>query len=84
MGSSQYSRYTSAGKDGRPWVAQATDKAAQHHRNTIHTTTFSSFVLFFDLEEHENLKIKLKNNSRAIFFAETRIPQNEDTKTILN
>ena len=33
----QYPRYTSAVKDGRPWVAQATEKAAKHHRNTTGT-----------------------------------------------
>ena len=33
----QYPRYTSAVKDGRPWVAQATDKAAKHHRNATGT-----------------------------------------------
>ena len=34
---SQYPRYTCAVKDGRPWVAQATDKAAKHNRNTAGT-----------------------------------------------
>ena len=42
VGPGQYPRYTSAVKDGRPWVAQATDKAAKHHRNTTHTKTFTS------------------------------------------
>ena len=37
MGLGQYPRYTSAVKDGRPWVAQAADKAAKHHMNTTGT-----------------------------------------------
>ena len=34
VGPGQYPRYNSAVKEGRPWVAQATDKAARHHKNT--------------------------------------------------
>ena len=26
-------------KDGKPWLAQATDKAAKHHSNTTHTSS---------------------------------------------
>ena len=37
MGPGQYPRYTIAVKDGRPWVAQATDKAAKQQRNTTGT-----------------------------------------------
>ena len=45
VGPGQYPRYTSAVKDGRPWVAQATHKAAKHHKNTIYTKTFSTIFL---------------------------------------
>ena len=37
VGSGQYPRYTSAVKDGRPWEAHATDKAAKRHMNTTGT-----------------------------------------------
>ena len=37
VGPGQYPRYTSAVKDGRPWVAQATDKAAKHRMTTTGT-----------------------------------------------
>ena len=43
VGPGQYPRYTSAVKDGRPCVAQATDKAARHHRNT----TYLNFLIIF-------------------------------------
>ena len=58
VGPGEYPRYTSAVKDGTPWVAQATHKAAKHHRittgtrstaklshqNMIHTSVDSSFL----------------------------------------
>ena len=59
MGPGQYQRHTSALKDGRPWVAQATEKAAKHHMNTTRTRStlklshhffekkFSKFSFFF-------------------------------------
>ena len=37
MGPGQYPRYTSAAKDGRPWVAHVTDEAAKHHLNMTGT-----------------------------------------------
>ena len=37
VGPGQYPRYTSAAKDGKLWVAQATDKAAKHLLNTTGT-----------------------------------------------
>ena len=42
VGPCQYPRYTSAVKDGRPRVAQATDKAAKHHKNTTGTRSESN------------------------------------------
>ena len=54
VGPSQYPRYTSAVKDGRPWVAQATDKAAKHHMNT--TGTRSTAKLSRQKLETQNLK----------------------------
>ena len=48
----QYPRYTSAVKVGRPWVAQATDEAAKHHRNTTGTRStpkFSQQLLVADM-----------------------------------
>ena len=43
MGLGHYPRYTSAVKDGRPWVAQATDNAAKHHGNTTGTRSTPTF-----------------------------------------
>ena len=43
VGPSHFPRYTSAVKDGKSWVAQASRKAAKHHKNTIYTKTFSTW-----------------------------------------
>ena len=45
VGPGQYPRYTSAIKDGRPWAANATDKAAEHHWNTTGTRSTPKFSL---------------------------------------
>ena len=45
MGPGQYPQYTSAVKDGRLWEAQATDKAAKHHRSTTGTRSTPNFLI---------------------------------------
>ena len=47
VGPWQYPRITSAVKDGRPWVASATHKAAKHHMNTQEHDPHQNFLIRF-------------------------------------